>query len=155
MLVRPNAAVGAARSGDVPGVREGASGSGGGGDSAGDEAEDEDGALGAGAGGGRSGEVAVSGVDEDVSAYDGVASGPAASSSFPSCGPWCSYSRSTWRQGDESVLPSISGTKQGRKFICGVKSIQNKISAVVEMVPCVLRFFFSCCSLDKTHLISV
>lgn len=108
VLVRPNAAVGAARSGDVPGVREGASGSGGGGDSAGDEAEDEDGALGAGAGGGRSGEVAVSGVDEDVSAYDGVASGPAASSSFPSCGPWCSYSRSTWWQGDESVLPSIS-----------------------------------------------
>lgn len=100
--------MGAARSGDVPGVCEGASESGGGDGSAGDEAEDEDGVLDAGAGVGRSDEVAVSGADEDVSAYDGVASGPAASSSFPSCGPWYSYSRSTWRQGDESVLPSIS-----------------------------------------------
>lgn len=108
VLVRPSAGVGAARSGDVPGVHEGASGSGGGDGSAGDEAEDEDGVLDAGAGVGRSGEVAVSGADEDVSAYDGVASGPAVSSSFPSCGPWCSYSRSTWRQGGESVLPSIS-----------------------------------------------
>lgn len=116
MLVHWSAAGGAARSGDVPGVREGASGSGGGDDSAGDEAEDEDGASGAGADAGMSDEVAVSGADEDASAYDGVASGPAVSSSFPSCGPWCSYSHLTWRQDDESALPSVSGTEQGRKF---------------------------------------
>lgn len=108
--------MGAARSGGVPGVREGASGSGGGDGSAGDEAEDEDDVPDAGADVGMNDEVAVSGADEDVSAYDGVVSGPVASSSFPSCGPWCSYSRSTWRQDDESVLPSISGTEQGGKF---------------------------------------
>lgn len=116
MLVRLSAAGGAARSGDVLGVHEGASESGGGDDSAGDEAEDEDGAPDAGADAGMSDEAAASGADEDVSAYDGVASGPAVSSSFPSCGPWCSYSRSTWQQDDESALPSVSGTEQGRKF---------------------------------------
>lgn len=116
VLVRPSAAGGAARSGGVLGVREGASGSGGGGGSAGDEAEDEDGVPDAGADVGMNDEVAVSGADEDVSAYDGVVSGPAESSSFPSCGPWCSCSHSTWRQDDDSVLPSISGTEQGRKF---------------------------------------
>lgn len=98
------------------GVREGASGSGGGGGSAGDEAEDGDGVPGAGAGVGMNDEVAVSGADEGVSACGGAASGPVASSSFPSCGPWCSYSHSTWRQGDDSVLPSISGTERDRKF---------------------------------------
>lgn len=116
MLVHPSAAGGAARSGGVPGVREGASGSGGGDGSAGGEAEDEDGVPDAGADGGMNDEVAASGADEDVSAYDGAVSGPVASSSFPSCGPWCSYSHSTWRQDDESVLPSISGTEQGRNF---------------------------------------
>lgn len=116
MLVRQSAAGGAARSGDVPGACGGVSGSGGGDDSAGGEAEDEDGALDAGAGVGTSDEVAASGADEDVSACGGVAPGPAVSSSFPSCGPWCSCSRSTWRQDDESALPSVSGTEQGRKF---------------------------------------
>lgn len=104
------------RSGGVPGVHEGASGSGGGDGSAGDEAEGEDGVLDAGADVGMNDEVAVSGADEDVSAYDGAVSGPVANSSFPSCGPWCSYSHLTWRQDDESVLPSVSGTEQGRKF---------------------------------------
>lgn len=119
MLVRPSAAGGAVRSGGALGVREGASGSGGGGGSAGGEAEDEDGVPDAGADVGTNDEVAVSGADEDVSAYDGAESGPVASSSFPSCGPWCSYSHSTWQQDDDSVLPSISGTKQGRTFnIC-------------------------------------
>lgn len=116
MLVRPSAAGGAVRSGGVLDVREGASGSGGGDGSAGDEAEDGDGVPGAGAGVGMNDEVAASGADEGVSAYGGAASGPVASSSFPSCGPWCSYSRWTWRQDDDSVLPSISGTEQGRKF---------------------------------------
>lgn len=116
MLVRLSAAGGAARSGDVPSVCAGASESGGGDDSAGDEAEDEDGVPDAGADVGTSDEVAVSGADEDVSAYGGVASGPVASSSFPSCVPWCSYSRWTWRQDGESVLPSVSATEQGRKF---------------------------------------
>lgn len=116
MLVRLSAVGGVARSGDVLGVCEDVSESGGEDDSAGDEVEDENGALDAGADADMSDEVGVSGADEDVSAYDGVASGPAASSSFPSCGPWCSYSRSTWRQDDESALPSVSGTEQGRKF---------------------------------------
>lgn len=116
MLVRPSAAGGAVRSGGVPGVRGGGSGSGGGDGSAGGEAEDEDGVPDAGADVGTNDEVAVSGADEDVSAYDGAVSGPVASSSFPSCGPWCSCSRSTWRQDDESALPSIAATERGRKF---------------------------------------
>lgn len=106
-----SAGVGVARSGDVLGVHEGGSGSDDVGGSAGDGVEDEGGVLGAGAGAGRGGGPAVSGADAGVSACDGVASGPAGSPSFPSCGPWCSYSHSTWQQGGESMQPSASETE--------------------------------------------
>lgn len=114
MLVRSSVTAGVAKSGDVPGVHEGASGSDDVGGSAGDGAEDEDGVLDAGADEGMGDEMAVSGADVDVSAYDGVVSGPVGSSSFPSCGPWCSYFHLTWLQDDESALLSISGTEGER-----------------------------------------
>lgn len=112
-LVKPvlgcrSAGVGVARSGDVPGVHGGGSGSDDVDGSAGDGAEDEDGVPGAGAGVGRGDGLAVSGADAGESACDGVASGPAGSPSFPSCVPWCSYSHLTWQQGGESVRPSTS-----------------------------------------------
>lgn len=112
-LVKPvlgcrSAGVGVARSGDVPGVHGGGSGSDGVGGSAGDGVEDEDGVLGAGAGAGRGDGPAVSGADEGGSACDGAASGPAGSPSFPSCVPWCSYSHLPWQQDGESVRPSTS-----------------------------------------------
>lgn len=112
-LVKPvlgcrSAGEGVARSGGVLGVREGGSGSDDVGGSAGDGVEDEDDVLGAGAGVGRGDGMAASGADVGVSACDGVASGPAGSPSFPSCVPWCSYSRLTWQQGGESMRPSTS-----------------------------------------------
>lgn len=107
--------MGVARSGDVPGVREGGSGSDDVGGSAGDGAEDEDGVLGAGAGAGRGDGLAVSGADVGVSACDGVASGPDGTPSFPSCVPWCSYSHLTWQQGGESTQPSTSETEQNKR----------------------------------------
>lgn len=110
-----SAGVGVARSGDVLGVHEGGSGSDDVGGSAGDGVEDEHGVLGAGAGAGRGDGPAVSGADAGVSACDGVASGPAGSSSFPSCVPWCSYSHLTWQQGGESMQPSTSETEQKKR----------------------------------------
>lgn len=112
-LVKPvlgcwSAGAGGARSDDVLGVRGGGSGSGDVGGSAGDGAEDGDGVRGAGAGAGRGDGLAVSGADAGVNACDGAASGPAGSPSFPSCVPWCSYSRLTWQQGGESTQPSTS-----------------------------------------------
>lgn len=104
-----------ARSGDVPGVREGGSGSDGVGGSAGDGAAGEDGVPGAGAGVGRGDGLAVSGADVGESACDGAASGPAGSPSFPSCVPWCSYSHWTWQQGGESGRPSASETEQNKR----------------------------------------
>lgn len=108
VLVHLSAVAGVERSGDVPGVCEGASGSDGVDGSAGDGVEDEDGVLDAGADVGMGDEVAVSGADVDVSAYDDVVSGPVGSSSFPSYGPWCSDFHLTWLQDDESMLPSTS-----------------------------------------------
>ena len=104
--------MGVARSGGVLGVREGGSGSDDVGGSAGDGAEGGDGVLGAGAGAGRGGGLAVSGADAGVCACGGEASGPAGSPSFPSCVPWCSYSRLTWRRGGESMQPSASETRK-------------------------------------------
>lgn len=97
-----------ARSGGVPGVREGGNGSGGAGGSAGGEAVGGDGVRGAGAGVGRGGGAAVSGADAGVSAGGGAVSGLAGSPSSPSCVRWCSCSRSTWRQDGESAQPSVS-----------------------------------------------
>lgn len=110
-----SAGVGAARSGDVLGVREGGHASGDVGGSAGGGAVDGGGVRGAGAGEGRDGGLAVSGADGGVSACDGAASGPAGSPSFPSCGPWCSYSHWTWQQGGESVRPSASEAEQNER----------------------------------------
>lgn len=110
-----SAGEGVARSGGVLGVREGGSGSDDVGGSAGDGVEDEDDVLGAGAGVGRGDGMAASGADVGVSACDGVASGPAGSPSFPSCVPWCSYSRLTWQQGGESMRPSTSETEQNKR----------------------------------------
>lgn len=115
MLGCRSAGAGVARSGDVPGVHEGGSGSDGVGGSAGDGAAGEDGVPGAGAGVGRGDGLAVSGADVGESACDGVASGPAGSPSFPSCVPWCSYSHWTWQQGGESVRPSASETEQNKR----------------------------------------
>lgn len=97
-----------ARFGDVLGVYGGGSENDDVGGSAGDGIEDAGGVPGAGAGAGRGDGLAVPGADAGESACDGVASGPAGSPSSPSCGPWCSCSHWTWRQGDESARPSTS-----------------------------------------------
>lgn len=107
-----SAGAGAARSGGVPGAREGASGSDGADGSAGGGAADGGGVPGAGAGGGRGDGPAASGADAGASACGGVASGPAGSPSFPSCVPWCSCSHLTWQQGGASAQPSASETQQ-------------------------------------------
>lgn len=104
--------MGEARSGGVLGVREGGSGSDDAGGSAGGGAEGGGGVPGAGAGAGRGGGLAVSGADAGVRACGGAASGPAGSPSCPSCVPWCSCSRLTWRRGGESTQPSASETTE-------------------------------------------
>ncbi|KAG8139136.1 hypothetical protein E2320_001911 [Naja naja] len=82
---------------------------------AGDEDEDENDVLGVDADGGMGDGVEGSGVDVDVSAYDGGLVGLVESSSFPSYDPWCSYFHWRCPQEYESKLLSTSTKKEKEK----------------------------------------
>lgn len=95
-----------AKSDDVLGVPEDVNENDGAGAGAGDE--DEDGVLDADADGGTDDGVEGSGVDVDVSTYDGGLVGLVESSSFPSYDPRCSYFHWRCPQEYESKLLSTS-----------------------------------------------